>query len=301
MSSPENLNTIIFTIARMNPPTPGHLSLITYLINEAVRLNVPKVFLILSKTNNSSKDPIPCDKNPNAPELSFKTEVIDLMVAKLQQKLGTNISVICRCVSNIPSPPGIRQPTTFSALSDIIYKDFNGIQNLNLIMFVGDDRVSLIDSVTSSYYLKDDNIRSMNGIATDRDDKMSIYKNLPKEQLEELSIESMPPDSFSGSLVRRFVLYGLKNKFDDIYKPYLNQSQIDALYDTLLKGQTLGKPPNEKEEKKYNPKYTYPLSKGTGGSMKRRYKKRTTKRAIKKTFRKRTRKNKKVTNKNKTH
>ena len=54
MSSPENLNTIIFTIARMNPPTPGHLSLITYLIKEAVRLNVPKVFLILSKTNNSN-------------------------------------------------------------------------------------------------------------------------------------------------------------------------------------------------------------------------------------------------------
>jgi hypothetical protein len=299
MSSPENLNTIIFTIARMNPPTPGHLSLITYLINEAVRLNVPKVFLILSKTNNSSKDPIPCDKNPNEPELSFKTEVIDLMVAKLQQKLGTNVSVICRCVSNIPSLPGIRQPTTFSTLSDIIYKDFNGIKNLNLIMFVGDDRVSLIDSVTSSYYLKDDNIRSMNGIATDRPE-MTTYKNLPKEKLEELSIESMPPDSFSGSFVRKLVFYGIKNKFDDVYRPYLNQSQIDALYNTLLKGQTLGEPKKEKEELNYQPKYKYPLSKGTGGSKKRRSKKRLTKRVIKKTFRKRTRRNKKATNKNKT-
>ena len=299
MSSPENLNTIIFTIARMNPPTPGHLSLITYLINEAVRLNVPKVFLILSKTNNSSKDPIPCDKNPNEPELSFKTEVIDLMVAKLQQKLGTNVSVICRCVSNIPSLPGIRQPTTFSTLSDIIYKDFNGIQNLNLIMFVGDDRASLIDSVTNSYYLKDDNIRSMDGKATDRPE-MTTYKNLSKAQLEDLSIESMPSDSFSGSFVRKIVFYGLKNKFDDIYKPYLSQSQIDALYNTLLKGQTLGKPPNEKEEANYKPKYKYPLSKGTGGSKKRRSKKRLTKRFIKKTFRKRTRRNKKATNKNKT-
>ena len=296
MSSPENLNTIIFTIARMNPPTPGHLSLITYLIKEAVRLNVPKVFLILSKTNNSNKDPIPCDKNPNAPDLSFKTEIIDLMVAKLQQRLGTNISVICRCVSNTPTPPGIRQPTTFSTLSDIIYKDFKDVKNLNLIMFVGDDRVSLIDSVTSSYYLKDDNIRSMNGIPTDRPE-MTTYKNLSDEQLENLSIETIPTDSFSGSLVRRFVFLGLKNKFDDIYRPYLNQSQIDALYDTLLKGQTLGEPKKEKEEQNYQPKYKYPLSKGTGGSRKRRYKKRLTKRAIKKTFRKRTRRNKRMTNK----
>jgi hypothetical protein len=292
MSSSQNLNTIIFTIARMNPPTPGHLSLITYIIKEAVRLNVPKVFLILSKTNNSSKDPIPCDKNPNSPELSFKTEVIDLMVAKLQQKLGTNVSVICRCVSNIPSLPGIRQPTTFSTLSDIIYKDFKDIKNLNLIMFVGDDRASLIDSVTSSYYLKDDNIRSMDGKATDRPE-MTTYKNLSKEQLEDLSIESMPSDSFSGSFVRKLVFYGLKNKFDDVYRPYLNQSQIDALYNTLLKGQTLGEPKKEKEEETYEPKYKYPLSKGTGGSKKRRYKKRLTKRAIKKraikkTFRKRT-------------
>jgi hypothetical protein len=276
----------------MNPPTPGHLSLITYLIKEAVRLNVPKVFLILSKTNNSSKDPIPCDKSLDKSGLSFKTEVIDLMVAKLQQKLGTNVSVICRCVSNIPSLPGIRQPTTFSTLSDIIYKDFKDIKNLNLIMFVGDDRVSLIDSVTSSYYIKDDNIRYMNGIATDRPE-MTTYKNLPKDELEKLSIESMPPDSFSGSFVRKIVFYGLKNKFDDIYKPYLNQTQIDALYNTLLIGQTLGKPPNEKEETNYKPKYKYPLSKGTGGSKKRRYKKRLTKRAIKKTFRKRTRRTKK--------
>ena len=296
MSSQENLNTIIFTIARMNPPTPGHLSLITYLIKEAVRLNVPKVFLILSKTNNSNKDPIPCDKNPNAPDLSFKTEIIDLMVAKLQQRLGTNISVICRCVSNTPTPPGIRQPTTFSTLSDIIYKDFKDVKNLNLIMFVGDDRVSLIDSVTSSYYLKDDNIRYMDGKATDRPE-MTTYKNLSDEQLENLSIETIPTDSFSGSLVRRFVFLGLKNKFDDIYRPYLNQSQIDALYDTLLKGQTLGEPKKEKEEQNYQPKYKYPLSKGTGGSRKRRYKKRLTKRAIKKTFRKRTRRNKRMTNK----
>ena len=289
-----NTNTIIFTIARMNPPTPGHLSLITYLIKEAVRLNVPKIFLILTKTNNNNKNPIPCDKSPENPELSYKTEIIDLMVAKLQQKLGTNISVICRCVSNIPSPPGTRQPTTFTPLTDIIYNDFKGVKNLNLIMFVGDDRVSLIDSIASSYYLKDDNIRYMNGIATDRDKDMDKYKNLSKDELENVSIESMPQDAFSGSFVRKLVFYGIKNKFDDVYKPYLNQEQRDALYNTLLKGQILKAAKEEKSEKGYKPKYEYPLSKDSGGSSKkRRYKKRLTKRVTKKTLSKRTRRIKK--------
>ena len=43
----QNNNTIIFTMARMNPPTPGHLELIKTLIDQALRLKVNKVFIIL--------------------------------------------------------------------------------------------------------------------------------------------------------------------------------------------------------------------------------------------------------------
>ena len=42
--------TIIFTIARMNPPTPGHLLLIKTLTTEAIERDVNDVFIILSKT-----------------------------------------------------------------------------------------------------------------------------------------------------------------------------------------------------------------------------------------------------------
>ena len=54
-------DTIIFTMSRMNPPTPGHLFLIQKLIEEGVKYNVDKVYVILSKTNDNNEDPISCE------------------------------------------------------------------------------------------------------------------------------------------------------------------------------------------------------------------------------------------------
>ena len=42
-------NTIIFTMVRMNPPTPGHLEVISNLIMEAISKNITRIFVILSK------------------------------------------------------------------------------------------------------------------------------------------------------------------------------------------------------------------------------------------------------------
>jgi hypothetical protein len=60
-----NENAIIFTLARMNTPTPGHLLLVKELINYAISKNVEQVYIILSKTNNNSdKVPMPCKTKP---------------------------------------------------------------------------------------------------------------------------------------------------------------------------------------------------------------------------------------------
>ena len=49
-------NTIIFTLARMNPPTPGHLYVIKKLIEEGINKNAEKVYVILSKTNDNNEN-----------------------------------------------------------------------------------------------------------------------------------------------------------------------------------------------------------------------------------------------------
>jgi len=55
-------NTIIFTIARMNPPTPGHLYLIQNMIDIAIKENVNQINVILSSTVDSEKNPIECEE-----------------------------------------------------------------------------------------------------------------------------------------------------------------------------------------------------------------------------------------------
>ena len=49
---------VIFTIARMNPPTPGHFSLIQKMLEEAIRHDVIKVNIILSSKTDTKKNPL---------------------------------------------------------------------------------------------------------------------------------------------------------------------------------------------------------------------------------------------------
>jgi hypothetical protein len=54
--------TILFTMARMNPPTPGHLYVIQQLIQEAIRRELTEVYVILSKSNEDQENPISCSQ-----------------------------------------------------------------------------------------------------------------------------------------------------------------------------------------------------------------------------------------------
>ena len=80
-------NTIIFTLARMNPPTPGHLHLIQKLIEEAIRKNIGEVYIILSKTNDNNENPIPCPEKINV--LGDANDVTKTMINSLKQIMIT--------------------------------------------------------------------------------------------------------------------------------------------------------------------------------------------------------------------
>lgn len=283
----QNNNTIIFTMARMNPPTPGHLELIKTLIDQALRVKVNKVFIILSKTNDNNDDPIPCAQNLEHPDFSFKTNIIESMVKKLKSDLISNIQinnglsennknsiiqqinniqVISRCVPIVPKQPNVRQPTPFTPLYTIINDYLKNVNNLNLFMIVGDDRKNLIDNIADNFYKKMDYIHSIDGIVMPREG-MNDYKKLNVNQLSDLDMNTVPINAFSASFVRNLVKYGLKNKFDEIYKPYLTQEQMDKLYNTIQVGLNM-KPSKKSSEKEANAlKYNYPLVKNSDPSI----------------------------------
>ena len=48
----------ILTVARMNPPTPGHFGLIQKMFEEAIHNNVKKIYIILSSKTDNIKNPL---------------------------------------------------------------------------------------------------------------------------------------------------------------------------------------------------------------------------------------------------
>jgi len=269
MDVPNN-NTIIFTISRMNPPTPGHLLLIKKLIEEAIRQNVPKVYVILSKTNDNNENPIDCQEKINI--LGENVDTMNNMVIGLKNQMKTElerqdleplilentinkidrIEVIFLCVTP-------QQPSPIFPLYDVV-RSYSEIPNLNLFMIVGDDRADFLDTIVDSFLFKMPNINSVNGQILARED-MAAFKNLSPEDLSRISIEEMPISAFSASFVRKLVKFGIKDKFDDVYRPYLRQETIDHLYEIISQG--LEKPdPKIKSTKPKASKYTYPIIKG---------------------------------------
>ena len=55
-------NTIVFTIGRMNPPTSGHMELIKTLMEKAYDLKEKKIYIILSHSQDSKKNPLKCSR-----------------------------------------------------------------------------------------------------------------------------------------------------------------------------------------------------------------------------------------------
>jgi len=229
-----NENKIIFTIARMNPPTPGHLYLIRSLIQEALTNHVENVYIFLSKTNNNNENPIPCQKKVEV--LGNNDQTTQTMITVEKQKLKDeypesaliidriNVHPICT-IGDSPFDPLFKLMST--------KKD---VSNIELILIIGSDRVSMMDSIVGMFLLKYTNVQTVKGIILNRNE-MEEYKNLPTEQLCNTDMV-VPNDAMSASFVRNIVSKcpTTKEKFISIYSPYLSPLEIDELYDSIKSG-----------------------------------------------------------------
>jgi nicotinic acid mononucleotide adenylyltransferase len=257
-------NTIIFTLARMNPPTPGHLYLIERLIEEGIQKNANKVYVILSKTNDNNENPIPCSEKINilgtAEDISktMVKAVKEQMISKtsdedLKKKIN-DIDVESICVPEVP------RATPFTPLYNILGEK-RDIPDLNLFIVIGDDRKNMRDSVTD-FFFKWDNVNSVDGLILDRPD-MGKFKAISKDPtlLSSIDISQVPAGALSASFVRNLVKNNMRDKFIELYSPYLDESKIPVLYEAILDGLEL--PPNTKKETVPKDKgYRYPMIKG---------------------------------------
>lgn len=258
-------STIIFTIARMNPPTPGHLNVIKELIKKGIETNdkimeedtnktkVTDVYIILSKTMDNNENPIPCNEKIDVLGSSDDKTVVDTMIHSLKEEMMTesiekdkinNINVVCICVDDI------KGATPFSQLGSLIYNSYGNV-NVDLFLIVGEDRIEMLNSIESVFKNKKySNVLSIGGNFLIRKD-METYKQLNEDQLREINISEIPRDAFSASFVRKLVKYGLDDQFKNVYLPYLkNEDKIGKLYNSILEG--FSRPSPEKKTTKRN-------------------------------------------------
>jgi nicotinic acid mononucleotide adenylyltransferase len=227
----QNINTMIFSSARMNPPTPGHLHLIDTLVETAKSNNVTTVYLILSTTHDC-ENPLGCEEE--------KKFFLRTMIENSRNYGDVNIKIICG--------------NPFTSVGKIIMSEYNKPENsgLNLTMVVGSDREDMFDNI-KKWYTKEDNkdkykILSTKLVSVKRNlqDMKDLKKLEPTELLKQLrESESIPFESISASLVRKLTTIGtidaetgLKdeyaqqafNEIKKIYNEFLSPEEIDNLY-----------------------------------------------------------------------
>ena len=124
---------IIFTIARMNPPTSGHMYVIKSLLEKARDLNQKKVYILLSKTTGEKTDPLRCGEKRDL--------LLSGMIDKVKEYTpGTEeIEAVIMCGDDALAPECSTRWITGQLCH--IMRDYNTDIQLNLYLIVGQDRV----------------------------------------------------------------------------------------------------------------------------------------------------------------
>lgn len=261
-------NTFIFSFVRMNPPTPGHMSLVGTMINKAIDLNADRIYIITSSSVDG-KNPLPCSsdaipkpktKNDAAilsqmqANLIYKSSVLDNMISAYKQQLINsetdedkkmkieNLRVIVICSTGNP----------FGFIHNIIKTDFveKGIQKVNMFFIVGRDRADFLDTIVDNFSQRD-YINSISGLVLPREGMASL-KNTG---LGKRSIADISQSEYSASFIRNLVKNNQREDFNQVYEQYLNPTEIDKLYETIKSGSQMKYPPSKEEDENPQSKY----------------------------------------------
>ena len=250
VESSSSIRNLILTIARMNPPTPGHLILICNLIILAIIHSEYAVFVMLSETTAVADNPVLCmekldilveGEDQNNMTFKLKHEMITQPEITLFPALGilrySGIITEEQYNTVLAHPERINQiqvhylcvKSPFLKVGSLIRES----RPETTIIIIGEDRKPLIDSISKSY----GTLTQIKGISLDRPG-MDTYKGLSKEELSELDPQLIleNKEAISASLIRKFVAFELRSHFDVLYGKYLNEPKISNLRKQIQEG-----------------------------------------------------------------
>jgi hypothetical protein len=138
-------NTVIFTIGRMNPPTPGHIYLLENMMSIAINENVTQINVILSASLDNIKNPIECEEKRqilyNYGINAAKEILIDKNPEKKEQIENIKTEIVC--LDDITDPEKYGYHPIIAKLKYIL-TDIYGYPRLGLktILVIGEDRAN---------------------------------------------------------------------------------------------------------------------------------------------------------------
>ena len=140
-------HTIIFTIARMNPPTLGHMKVVNALIEKAIELGERTVYVLLQagdKAGKETKNPLECEE---------KKLYLEKMILS-KNKSDVNVIVLCADDDKLLAYPGKRAPLSqVWYIYDLEKENIEEGKTPFFYLMVGTDRVSEFSSFIKPKYL----------------------------------------------------------------------------------------------------------------------------------------------------
>ena len=279
----EQFQHFIFTIARMNPPTPGHLLIIEELINEALTKEAGEVYVILSKSNETNDDPLDCQTK--------KEVILKMLTSEPGQPLGRDdigefvvskqIKVYILCVPDLGlvsknansskrksknDTPKKVLSTPFTYLKSLSLHLYTKGGPLNMMLIVGEDRKAMMDNIVHLFLDTPEHIFQMAVKAFGRGEgnqSMEYLKEMSKnkEAFNKLNIGMKElVGSISGSMVRNFVKTGNTEKFQELYEGLLTNEEIDSLFENIKTGMSLHTKTKPKSAPASTVKYNRPMT-----------------------------------------
>jgi len=120
-------NSVLFTIGRMNPPTPGHKKLIQTMIVEALSNEIPIVFVNLTSTtglNSEGKvNPLACKK---------KKQIVQKMIEQIKKELASEYDPVViealQVIVNCADDEDIQHRLKPNQIPDLLIGMFNKLK-----------------------------------------------------------------------------------------------------------------------------------------------------------------------------
>ncbi|NDH66961.1 MAG: hypothetical protein EBY22_03445 [Gammaproteobacteria bacterium] len=211
-------NNIIFTIARMNPPTSGHMMLVKTMITKALDLirrgNNAIVGIILSHTVDGKKNPLSCEEKRDILTMrgmidGAKDQMKETLTSEDKDMVdNVRVIILCKDDPEVQSKSGnFPMPHISVLLSQYDSKE----TPLHMCLVVGEDRVESYNWICSS-----------------------LNKKTPPIPIE---IEALPrPEgAMSATFMRELVKDGKLNEFvNNMRDTGIDDETIERIYNMLV-------------------------------------------------------------------